>query len=55
VLTEFNAMKGGIEILQKEFRRMKVRVVDGTDRTVNAQYEASVGIQIPLKKRVSYS
>jgi hypothetical protein len=42
-------MKGSIEILQKELRRIKVGVVDGTDRAVNTYYENNISIEVPLK------
>jgi uncharacterized Rossmann fold enzyme len=48
VLTELSVMKGSVELLQKEIRRLKVGVVGSTDSAVNTQYEANIDIQIML-------
>jgi hypothetical protein len=49
VLTELSSPKGSIEILQKEVKENKSRVVDGTDRAVNTYYETNISIEVPLK------
>jgi hypothetical protein len=45
VLTEHSVMKRSVELLQ----RSKVGVIYSTDSAVNTQYEATIGIQTPLK------